>query len=363
MEKYCLALLCNIDGINLNKVAMLLKHFTSAELIWSASYLEIIEAGFVKELADKVVNARKGLQPEQLAERCENLGLEIISYNDKDYPIELANIGTAPLTLFVKGFLSKKDKIAIVGARKASSYGISVATQFAEDLSKSDVEVVSGGAKGIDAAAHKGALKARKPTVVVFGSGLDVFYPRENKKLFYEVLEQNGAWVSEYLPDESPKPWHFPARNRIISGLSKGVLVVEANKKSGSLITANFAVEDNREVYCVPGSIYSTASIGVHNLIKQGAKLVDRPEDILYDLGKIVVKEKKVDKVVENKLNEDQQIIMDYLIDGKSYSVEKITEHTGLSSADISLALLELELAGRVFSNAGIYQCLGRKIK
>ena len=363
MEKYCLALLCNIDGINLTKVAKLLNHFKSAQNVWYSSYSDFMEAGFDEELANKFFIAKNNLSPEKLAEQCQKAQLEIVTYLDADYPLELTNIAAAPLALFVKGFLAKKDRIAIVGSRKASSYGLSVATQFAADLSQYGLEVVSGGAKGIDAAAHKGALQVKKSTIAVFGCGLNVVYPREHKKLFAEILEQNGAWVSEYLPDEPPIAWHFPARNRIISGLSKGVLVVEANKKSGSLITANFAIENNREVYCVPGSIYSAGSVGTHNLIKQGAMLVDRPEDILTDMGKLFTPVKKADKVKENKFTKNEQIILDYLIEGKSFSIETITENTGLSSADVSLVLLELEMTGWVSANAGVYQRLGRKIE
>lgn len=363
MEKYYLALLSNIEGINLNKVVKLLKYFNSAENLWHCSYLDFIEAGFDEELANKFFMVKSQLQPEQLAQKCQKLGLEIITYLDENYPIELKNIAKAPLVLFVKGFLGKKERIAIVGSRRASAYGLSVAKQFASDLSECGLEVVSGGAKGIDAAAHQGALQVQKATIAVFGCGLNVFYPHEHKKLFLQILENNGAWISEYLPDEPPKAWHFPARNRIISGLAKGVLVVEANKKSGSLITANFAVENNKEVYCVPGSIYSTGSIGVHNLIKQGAMLVDRPEDILNDMGRLFTQVKKANEVTEIKLNKNEQIILDYLIEGKSFSVEDITENTGLSTADVSLILLELEMSGWVVANAGLYQRLGRKMK
>ncbi len=356
MEKYCLALLCNMEGVGLFKTAELLKLFPSAVDIWQASYDELAAVpGVERQVAASIAMGRGKLLPERLAEICQKKSFNIITYEDKEYPAALLNSGRAPLALFVRGFLPTGEKLAIVGARKASPYGISVAKQFAADLAKGGLTVVSGGAKGIDTAAHQGALSAGGATVAVFGCGLDIAYPYENRKMFEQIVTEGGALLSEYLPDAEPAAWRFPARNRIISGLSKGVMVVEANKKSGSLITANFALESGRDIYCIPGSIYSTGSAGVHNLIKQGAKLVDRPEDIFDDMGRLFPTASQKDAGKDNLPAGDAGKLLKLFIDGQSISVDELVTKSGLLPAEMNCALLELELTGWVSSVEGRY--------
>ncbi len=357
MERYCLALLCNMEGVGLFKTAELLKRFDSAEDIWRADFDRLEKAaGSDRQLAVSIAVGRKKMMPEQLAQVCQKKNFRIITYADKDYPEALLNTGRAPLALFICGFLPAGDKIAMVGSRKASPYGIAAAKQFAADLSRRAVTVVSGGAKGIDTAAHKGALESGCATVAVFGCGLDIAYPYENKKLFKEIVETGGALLSEYLPGAEPAPWRFPARNRIISGLSKGVLVVEANKKSGSLITANFALESGREVYCLPGSIYSAGSIGGHNLIKQGARLVDRPEDILEDLGRLPFGAGGEQRKCEIQMPAgDAGKILRLFVDGQAACVEELADKSGLAPDKVNCALLELELTGWIKAMEGRY--------
>lgn len=211
--------------------------------------------------------------------------IKTLGFQDKDYPVNLRYIYQPPSTIYLRGELLLEDNIAIaiVGSRKATDYGLRNAERLGFELASRGVTVVSGLARGIDTAAHKGALRARGRTIAVLGSGLDVIYPPENKKLA-EAITQYGAVISEFTPDAPPTRYNFPQRNRIISGLALGVVIVEAAKRSGSLITADFALEQGREVFALPGEIGSFTSEGTHNLIKQGAKLVQSIDDIIDEL-------------------------------------------------------------------------------
>lgn len=370
MEKYYISLLVNIEGLKYEDIKSALDRDINAEDIWKASEEDIVSMGFPLAQAKKFAKNRKNpaYDPDALFANCEKNSIRLIDYKNASYPKALLNITNFPLAIFVKGSLDEEnDKIAMVGSRKASAYGISVAKQFAADLAKAGVAVVSGGAKGIDAASHQGALSTGGNTIAVFGCGLDVYYPRENKKLFDEILDKNGALISEYIPGAEPITWHFPARNRIISGLSRGVLVVEADKKSGSLITANFALESGRDIYCVPGSIYSSGSIGVHNLIKQGAMLVDRPEDILNDIGGLFAKKRSVnsssfcyDIRKDDSLGKSAKTVYLSMVSGKTYNFDALLENARLLPHEVTMAVTELEMYGLLENNAGLYKCKER---
>jgi DNA processing protein len=211
----------------------------------------------------------------------EKMKAHVISIRDASYPEPLKQIPDSPLVLYSKGPVSFQSRMmAVVGARKATFEGMNLAERIAETLSSLGITVVSGLARGIDSAAHRGALKGKGKTVAVLGCGVDVCYPAENKHL-YERIGDDGLIVTEYSPGERPLPGHFPARNRIIAGLSTGVLVIEASSKSGSLITARLALEYGREVLAVPGRVFDEEYKGANNLIKQGAKLVEGMEDII----------------------------------------------------------------------------------
>jgi DNA processing protein len=220
------------------------------------------------------------------------LGAKILHHTDPDYPNSLAQIPDAPVILFVRGSTSQDDRfsIAIVGSRRATSYGLSLAGHYARELSKHKLAIVSGGARGVDTRAHAGAIEAAGRTIAFIGSGLDVTYPAENKKLFENIVESGGAIASEYAIGSRPEPWRFPARNRLISGISLGVLVLESPVDSGSLITARLAGEQGREVFAIPGPIDTGRSAGCHKLIQDGAKLVQCPEDILDELGLLTLR-------------------------------------------------------------------------
>jgi DNA processing protein len=228
--------------------------------------------------------AKRDLDPQLEALRTH--GIRIIVPTDSEYPPALKAIPDPPPYLFVRGHLTAEDElaVAIVGTRQVTDYGRGLAHKFAADFARRGVTVVSGLARGIDTAAHRGALDGGGRTIAVTACGLDIVYPSDNRDLMIEI-ENHGAVVSEWPPTTNPESWHFPARNRIISGLSAGVVVVEAGEKSGALITANYALEHGREVFAIPGSVYRAQSKGPHSLIKQGGALVESVDDVILALN------------------------------------------------------------------------------
>lgn len=271
--------LCEISGVLADRIG-------GAEALWLASEAELAAAGCPERRLERIREERKGVSSEKLLQDLGMFGARAVWIGDPEYPLQLRNISSPPKVLFVKGKskIYGRRSIAVVGSRKATVYGKSVAECMGEELSSAGVSVVSGLARGIDAAAHRGALKGECETIAVLGCGIDVAYPRENAKLMREIAE-NGALVSEMPPGSPPLPRNFPARNRIIAGLSDGVVVIEAAEKSGALITADFALEQGRDVFALPGNVRSDLSRGAHSLIKQGAYLVEGARDILEHLG------------------------------------------------------------------------------
>ncbi|MFH0764433.1 MAG: DNA-processing protein DprA [Candidatus Omnitrophota bacterium] len=282
-----------------------------------------------------------------------------ITPNDAEYPKNLRNIHTPPKQLYVNGTLLESDEIAvaIVGSRRASVYGLETAGKLGFELAARGVMVVSGMAVGIDSAAHRGALKAKGRTIAVMGSGHSVIYPPQNKKL-YEEIANTGAVITEYEDDMPPLAQNFPARNRIISGLSLGIVVVEAARNSGALITANFAAEQGRTVFAVPGKVSSVTSSGTNELIRDGACLIQSVDDILQELSLTPsigpaegVNLDKIDKSIESKtrayiynsLTEDERKVYKILSDEPLY-IDDIFNKTGFDSARGSKVLLNLEL-------------------
>ncbi|MEE9500396.1 MAG: DNA-processing protein DprA [Candidatus Omnitrophota bacterium] len=270
-----------------------------------------------------------------------------IKKSSKVYPDNLKNIYNPPEKLFVDGEILPSDNnaIAIVGTRRASYYGMEQCEKLSYDLAIRGITIISGMARGIDSAAHRGALKAKGRTIAVLGSGHNHIYPPENKKLYGEIVK-NGAVVSEYEPDIPPFRTNFPRRNRIISGMSKGVVIIEAPRKSGALITADFALEQGRDVFALPGNISSLRSSGTNALIKEGAKLVEGISDILEEL-KNVIDIKEIDSADSKpgleKCSSDEKMIFGILSD-KSKSIDEISSIANLPVYKISEALLKLEL-------------------
>jgi DNA processing protein len=271
----------------------------------------------------------------------------LLTLADEDYPRLLLEIADPPPLLYVKGDLAclKRPAIAIVGSRNATPQGIKTTEAFAQALSEAGWCVVSGMALGIDGAAHRGALKGKTGTVAVVGTGMDIVYPARHRDLAHEIV-QHGAIISEFSLGEPSKPANFPRRNRIISGLARGALVVEANLQSGSLITARLAAEQGRDVFAIPGSIHSPLSKGCHLLIKQGAKLVDSIHDILEELGSAPIIEESSATAISPLL---EQMGFD------AVAAETLMQRCGLTSEQVSAMLLSLELDGKIASLPGGY--------
>ncbi|WP_407943939.1 DNA-processing protein DprA [Marinobacter salinisoli] len=298
-----------------------------------------------------------------IIEQCRQQAIQILVWSDPRYPEPLRHIHDAPLVLYTQGDVSllTREQIAVVGSRDATPTGLALARRFAAELSEHDLLVTSGLALGVDGAAHAGALDVEAPTLAVIGSGLDGIYPSRHRPLAQRIL-RHGLLVSEYPPGTPARPAHFPQRNRIISGLARGVLVVEAGLKSGSLITARLALEQGREVFAVPGSVQSPVSRGCHHLIKQGASLVETVEDILLELGASwqgpTPASAEPDPAQPSTALAEREIAVFRALGYDPQSTDALSVATGLSADQLMQSLLLLELQGLVTPVPGGYQRL-----
>jgi DNA processing protein len=298
--------------------------------------------------------------PERIDGYCRSHDVRICAYSGSLYPSLLKEITTPPPVLYIKGEMpSLRVSLAVVGSRKASAYGIAAAGRLTGSMAREGLVIISGGAYGIDAAAHKAALSAGGKTIAVLGGGFEHLYPAVHRGLFRQICEHGGALVTEYAPWESPRSYYFPQRNRIIVGLSRGVLVVEAAEKSGAMITAHVAADENREVYAVPGPYYGASQKGTHLLIKEGARLVDCPEDILKDFfpeqGKTAGKIEEPSLFEQFSKTDQEQIkaLYQWISQSGGQSMEAISEHFQWPFAVISMLLLRMEIAGLVRQGPG----------
>lgn len=304
--------------------------------------------------AAKLLDFRRGFQPRDAFAELERKEIAMVALGDPGYPSCLSQIHDPPPALFLKGDPARlaefmaRPRAAIVGARRASRYGKDAARRIAEELSDNGVCVVSGMALGIDAAAHEGSLMAAGGAIAVLGCGVDIVYPRTNARLYRTIIE-NGLVISEYPPGNEPVPWRFPARNRIIAGLAGGVIVVEAKGKSGALITADFALEQGREVWAVPGSIFSDLSEGTHRLLRAGASAITSAFDVLEDMGIDVsaLNHQPANAAARPPadLTGDERRLFDAL-DSSSAHPDSLAKAAKLSGARVSAALVSLELKG-----------------
>jgi DNA processing protein len=279
--------LCSIPGVTQARLRNLLVHYRDPEKIMAAPENELTQIkGIAPELARQIRHYRRDAATTEKIRRAEELKCDVVSFLDGNYPANLRTIDHAPPLLFVRGRIVEQDRLAVgvIGTRRATPYGMMVAQRFARALAAHGVTVVSGLARGIDTAAHIGAMAGKGRTIAVLGCGVDVHYPPENAR-YYDQIAENGAVVSEFGLGTQPEAFHFPVRNRIISGLSRAILAVEARDSSGVLNTVRWAADQGREVLAIPGSINSETSSGTNELIKDGAKPVTRVEDILEYLN------------------------------------------------------------------------------
>lgn len=344
--------LLRLPGVGGQTIAKLLLQFEPAQL-FTASRSTLLAAGLSEKLVD-ILQHPDWVQVESdllWLEQPQNHALTLL---DPAYPAQLKEIANPPPVLFVKGnvALLSQPQIAVVGSRNPSAVGKTTATEFAYALAKAGMIITSGLALGIDAASHQGALDAGGYTVAVAGTGLDRVYPACHKKLATQIVEQ-GALVSEFPPGTGAKANHFPRRNRIISGLCMGLLVVEAAQQSGSLITARLALEQNREVFAIPGSIHNPLARGCNALIRQGAKLVETVEDIFEEIGQYNQSHREdIANVSQTMLDLEQQKLLN-LIQYDPTTVDILVKQSGWTVEAVSSVLLVLELQGHIAAAVG----------
>lgn len=324
-----------------------LKSMKSLRDFWESSKKDYISLGINIIEAEEIERAKNIDNYIKISEYLIKEKIKFILYNEGEYPEQLKNIYSPPAGIYVKGNLPDfRSSIAVVGARKASDYGKTAAYKLSYELAGHGITIISGMARGIDSCSHRGTMDGNGITAAVMGSGFKNIYPKENTSLAEEIVKK-GCIITEYLPDTLPLPHNFPARNRIISGLSRAVLVIEAGEKSGSLITVSCALEQGKDVFAVPGNIFSSVSFGTNKLIQDGAKPITNVQDILEEFN-INYKEKNFEY-----LDKYENIILKLLRLG-GLKIEEILENSNLSSNEVLTVLSKLECKGlikRVYGN------------
>ena len=355
--------LTRVEGLGIRGAHRLIQHFGSPQAVHAAPLTELEGCGIPPHVAQAIF-AQAGLKDaEKEAAAAQKAQCQLLVYSSADFPALLRQIPDPPLVLYLRGNVKvlAQHSLAIVGTRRPSAYGSQVAHRLARDLAERQLVIVSGLARGIDSCAHRGALEAQGgKTIAVQGRGMDGIYPTENRKLAEKIVE-NGALISEFPLGTGPTPENFPIRNRIISGLSLGVMVVEAAEYSGSLITARLALDQNREVYAVPGNITSAQSFGPNQLIKQGAKLVDQWVDVIEEFpaevrGQLMPVESSSEgtaavqspSLFEQSLTADQKAVFDVLRVDVAMFIDNIYGAAGIPPARVLQTLLELEMNGLI---------------
>lgn len=336
-----------IPGIGRVRYALLEKHFGRLENAWTASVAELKAAALDQKSIDLIVAQRPKISPDEEMERLARHRVKALTWNDPQYPKRLKEIYDLPPVLYLRGELKEGDEwsLAVVGTRRPTPYGRQAAEELAYGLARNNVTIVSGLARGIDAIAHRAALDAGGRTIAVLACGLDMVYPREHSRLALDIAA-HGALVSDYPLGTQPRGEYFPRRNRIMSGLSLGVLVVEGDVKSGAMITASLALEQNREVFALPGSIFSPQSRGTHALIQDGAKLVQRVEDILEELNLTMVPQQL--QMREALPATDTEAAVLRHITTEPLHIDELRQKCDMPMATVSSVLAMLELKGLV---------------
>ncbi len=341
-----------IEGVGPVRARSLLEHFGEAPKILAASRNELLRVRNIgDDTAERIVHWEKSIDLTGETKRIADFGCHVLIQSDENYPALLREIYDPPLVLYVRGELTAKDKnaVAMVGSRMTTHYGIETARKLAYQMAYTGVTVVSGGARGIDTAAHQGALSGKGRTIAVLGTGINLIWPSENAELF-ERIAANGAVITQFPFNRPADKQSFPIRNRIVAGMTLGTVVVEANLTSGSLITANFATEYGRQIFAVPGRIDSPRSKGCHELIKKGAKLCEGAEDILTEFEYLFPASNKPPSAGETgvlpalELNDNEQAVLAVVKTADETSIDEIIRACGLPSSAVSVALFSLEM-------------------
>lgn len=359
--KYLIAL-SHFPKFGPTRLKKIKKHFPKFENAFKASVKELMQAGIKENIAHEFIAARININPDQLVEQLDKEKIKVISIDDKNYPKLLAEIYDPPQLFYYRGQLEKQDEfaLAVVGTRKYTNYGKQVTEKIVKDLSRTKLTIVSGLALGIDALAHQATLDTGGRTMAVLGSGLDKqsIYPSANRYLADKIIASGGAVISEFPLGTPPLRHHFPQRNRLISGLSLGALIIEAGEKSGALITAKHALEQNRDVFAVPGSVYSQVSIGTNQLIKLGAKTVTSASDIIEALNLAQVTDFIDNKKIMPESAEEEQVLS-YLTH-EPIHVNDLIRLTKLETGIINSTLTIMEMKGMVKNLGNMQYVLAR---
>ena len=336
------------------RLRLLEKHFGELSGAWRASEADLREAGLDERATRSVLRHRNRIDPDAELALLERHSCSAITWNDSEYPARLKEIDDAPPVLYIRGELLPKDErsVAVVGTRRVTAYGREVTHRLSTDLAKSDVVVVSGLASGVDGIAHRAALEAGGRTVAVLGNGVDIVYPHQHARLAEQIAE-DGAIVSEHPIGTKPKAEHFPRRNRILSGITLGTLVIEAAESSGALITARHALDQNREVFAVPGSILSPGSRGTNALIQRmEAKPVHKHEDILEELNLSFVGA-QIEMAALFPANDDESKVLIHLSQEPTH-IDDVIRGSGMTISVVSSLLAMMELRGLVRQVGGM---------
>jgi DNA processing protein len=349
-----------VPGIGSARLRALLDFFGDVEVAWNAGAFDLKQAGLDRRSLENLLKARQTLDLDAELARLDKVGVQILTWEDPDYPRHLRHVYNSPPLLYVRGQIETRDEwaVAVVGTRRLSVYGKEAARMMGSGLASAGVTVVSGMARGIDTLAHRSCLDSGGRTIAALGCGVDVVYPHENARLAAEIAER-GALVSEYPLGTKPEAGNFPPRNRIISGLSLGTVVVEAGLGSGALITADFAVEQGRDVFAIPGNVFARASRGTNQLIQQGAKLVTNVADVLEELNLTMVSEHAQAKAVIPE-NDTEALLLSYL-SAQPLHVDALCQTVQLPIAQVSSTLALMELKGMVRQVGGMNYVLARE--
>ncbi len=351
-----------VRGVGAVRVRNLLQHFGKLEIAWDAPAGALISAGLPARVVENFLVVRKQVNLEVVMKKIADQGVTVITWDEDVYPRRLKEIDQPPPVLFVRGSINVEDDwaVSVVGTRRVTPYGRQVAAEIARFLAQNGVTVVSGLARGVDAIAHQSAMQAGGRTLAILGSGVDVIYPPEHRKLAEEIVQQ-GAVISDYPLGTQPESSNFPPRNRIIAGLSLATIVVEAGERSGALITAEFAVEQGRDVFAVPGSILAPQSEGTNRLIEQGARPLLRMSEILESLKLEQIPEKQASRKAISASPEERKLLS--CLDHEPKHIDEICTISGLPIQAVSATLTMMELKGLVTQVGGMNYVAARETK
>ena len=352
----------NIPGIGRVRLSLLEQHFGSLKDAWTAPLSELRKCGLDAVAQRSITRWRDSVSPDVEVEKLQRAGITVLTANADAYPARLREIYDYPPVLYVKGELLPQDEfaVAVVGTRRATVYGTQVTSELAAELAAAGITVVSGLARGIDTIAHRAALEAGGRSIAVFACGLDTIYPPENDRLARELVS-HGACVSEYPLGMRPRAENFPRRNRILSGLSLGVLVTEAAENSGAMITARFALEQDREVFAVPGSVLSPASRGTNRLIQDGAKLVRGHTDVLEELNLTSAARQMEMREVLPETGTESVLLKE--LGPEPLHIDEVCRRSGLPVSEVSGTLAMMELKGLVKQVGAMNYVLARELR